>query len=110
MVVDRANSWVVEGYQGDSLLRHEQGHYDIMALGARELYNRVLELTASRCPEINTQDRQLQQQIQAQVDAANIRYDTRTNHGNTASVQQNWEPRIHAIKQNPTGIIMDLPQ
>jgi hypothetical protein len=37
MVVDRANSWVVEGYQSDSLLRHEQGHYDIMALDAREL-------------------------------------------------------------------------
>ena len=110
IAVDGGRSWVVDGRQSDGLLRHEQGHYDIVALGTRELYNRVLTLTAPRCPDINTLARQLQQQMQTQIDAADDRYDDRTNHGNNASVQQTWEARIRSAKQSATGTLADLPQ
>ena len=108
--VDRSRTWVVAGRQSDDLLRHEQGHYDITALGTRELYNRVLEITAPNCSDINGIVQQLQAEIQARIDATDDRYDTRTAHGTVASVQQTWDARIRAAKQNADGTLADLPQ
>lgn len=108
--VDPGLTWVVEGHQSDDLLNHEQGHYDITALGTRELYNRVLQITAPRCPDINGLVLQLQTQIQIQIDAADDRYDLRTDHGINATIQQNWDTQIRAAKQNPNGTLANLPQ
>jgi predicted secreted Zn-dependent protease len=107
--VDRTQTWVIDGRQSDALLKHEQGHYDIVALGTRELYNRVLQLTAPRCSDINTRVQQLQREIQAAIDAADDRYDSRTDHGNNAVVQQTWDTRLRAAKQSATGTLADLP-
>src|SRR4051794_21539259 len=41
-----SDSWVVSNQMTNDLLSHEQGHYDITALGARELYNALLQLSA----------------------------------------------------------------
>jgi hypothetical protein len=43
----RDTSWVVKGKQDAALLRHEQGHYDIAAIGARTL-ERTTEKTAGK--------------------------------------------------------------
>src|SRR5688572_28089885 len=37
--------WVVTKEMSADLLKHEQGHYDILALSARELYQKLLTLT-----------------------------------------------------------------
>lgn len=108
--VDRSQTWVIEGRQSTDLLKHEQAHYDITALGTRELYNRVLAITAPECSDINDLVQELQDQIQAQIDAADDRYDTRTAHGTNIAVQQNWDAKIRAAKQNPDGTLADLPQ
>jgi predicted secreted Zn-dependent protease len=108
--VDRSRTWVVTGHQSDDLLRHEQGHYDITALGTRELYNRVLQLTAPECSDLSERVQQIQAEIQAEIDEVDDRYDDRTSHGNTASVQQTWEARIRAAKQDPDGTLASLPQ
>ena len=51
--VDRSRTWVIAGRQNADLLNHEQGHYDIVALGTRELYNRVLNLTDPECSNLS---------------------------------------------------------
>ncbi|MGB5984974.1 MAG: DUF922 domain-containing protein [Desulfobacterales bacterium] len=110
IVVNRGASWVVRGYESASLLQHEQGHYDITALGTRDLYNRVLALTAARCPDINAQSQSLQRQIQTQITQTNRRYDTQTNHGNNASAQSRWNTSIRSAMQSPSGTLANLPQ
>ncbi len=109
ITVDRNHTWVLRGQESVNLLQHEQGHYDITAIGARDLYNQILNLTAALCSNINTQVRRLQQQIQTQVDQINRRYDTRTNHGITAA-QRTWDTNIRAVKRNVNGTLNDLPQ
>jgi predicted secreted Zn-dependent protease len=109
IAVDGSRSWVVRDQQRDALLQHEQGHYDIAALGTRDLYNRVLGLTAARCPDINIQAQRLQNEIQAQITATDLRYDNQTSHGNNTPMQQTWTSRIQTAKRSATGTLADLP-
>jgi len=108
--VNRGSSWVVRGRESAALLQHEQGHYNITALGTRDLYNQVLGLTAARCPDINTQAQRLQRQIQTQITQTNRRYDDRTNHGNNATAQRTWDASIRSAMQNANGTLASLPQ
>ena len=107
--VVRSRSWAVRGRKTAALLRHEQGHYNITALGARELYNQLTALTVARCRNLRGAARRLERQIQARVDRANRRYDTQTAHGTNATVQQTWETSIRAAKQRANGTIANLP-
>jgi predicted secreted Zn-dependent protease len=109
IAVDRGSSWVARGRESTALLQHEQGHYNITALGARDFYNQLLGLTAPTCSEISTRARQLQQSIQTQIDQANNRYDARTDHGNNSTVQRTWNTRIRSVMQNTNGTLADLP-
>jgi len=108
--VERSQTWVIDGRQSDALLRHEQGHYDIVALGTREMHDRVLAITAPRCADINGIAQRIQREIQAAIDAFDARYDTRTAHGTDAAVQQTWDTRIRTAKQSASGTLADLPQ
>jgi predicted secreted Zn-dependent protease len=94
----------------NTLLSHEQGHYDITALGARELYNALLQLTAPSGHELQTRASQLRQRIQQKINRTNTRYDTQTNHSQNAAAQHTWQQRIAAEKQKPDGSIDNLPQ
>ncbi len=108
--VNRGGSWVVQGRKSAALLQHEQGHYDITALGTRDLYSQVLGLAAVRCPDINAQAQQLQRQIQTQINQTNIRYDSRTNHGNNSTGQNTWNASIQSAMRNSSGTLANLPQ
>jgi predicted secreted Zn-dependent protease len=99
----------VRGQTGPDLLRHEQGHYNITALGARDYYNELLTITAAHCSEINGHAQTLRQQIQAQIDETDIRYDTRTENGTKGSVQRTWDSQIRATMLNLNGTLSDLP-
>ena len=103
-------SWVVSSQMTNDLLSHEQGHYDITALGARELYNALLQLSAASGNVLQTRAAQLNQRIQQKIDRVNIRYDTQTNHSQDTAAQQTWQQRIAAEKQKPDGSIDNLPQ
>ena len=41
LAVKKAESWIVKGTKTEKLRNHEQGHYDITALGYRDMYNEV---------------------------------------------------------------------
>ena len=104
-----ADSWVVSGKKTDDLLKHEQGHYDITALGTREFYNQLLNLTAESTHALGVKITALKERFQQMIDSCNIRYDTQTNHGLITSMQQTWNQRIATAKANPAGTINDLP-
>jgi len=109
IVAVTAESWVVSSKKTDPLLKHEQGHYDITALGTRELYNELLTLTADSTHALGVKIAALKLRYQQKIDTCNTSYDTHTNHGLITSVQDTWNQKIAAVKLNPAGIINDLP-
>ncbi len=93
----------------DALLKHEQGHYDIIALGAREYYKKVTALSASTEKELNDKLDKLHEEMTKKSDAADARYDTQTNHSRNIQIQQQWNTSIAGEKQKPDGNVSNLP-
>ena len=107
--VDQNQSWVLNGKKGVYLRHHEQGHYDIVAIGMREMYNKIHALIKSRCEDINREARRIQQEIQQQTDHCRQRYAKQTHHGGNRAVQSAWEAQIKSIKLSGKGVLADLP-
>jgi hypothetical protein len=102
------DSWVVTSQMNAALLKHEQGHYDIQAIIAREFYNKVMALTAPSDNAMQTKIRQLETNLQRTTDRMNERYDTATSHSINTAVQQAWDQKFDTVKQNPNGTANDL--
>ena len=92
-----------------ALLKHEQGHYDIIALGAREFHKKAAALSALTEQELNNKLDKLQEEMTKKADEADARYDVQTNHSRNKQKQQEWERLIAAEKQKPDGSVSNLP-
>ena len=102
--------WVISSQATNKdLLKHEQGHYDITALGAREFHDKLDGMTAPNENDLNKKIKKIRDIIQQKIDTANLNYDTQTNHSLNTQVQVTWDKKIDAAKKNPKGIINDLP-
>ncbi|MEO6722333.1 MAG: DUF922 domain-containing protein [Ferruginibacter sp.] len=93
----------------DGLLKHEQGHYDIIALGAREFYKKLSSLSGATEDELNGKWKKMDAELSQKADIVDARYDVATNHGKNAAVQRVWNLKIEAAKNNPNGTVIDLP-
>ena len=102
-------SWVEQGTENNRLLAHEQGHYDISAIGTREEATLVAALTAARGREIDESRREIGREIQRKINAADVRYDNETDHYRNRAVQNRWDRAIAAVKNNDAGTLDDLP-
>jgi hypothetical protein len=101
--VSNAGSWVAswvyakpQAYQ-DSLLVHEQGHYDITALLARDYYNALVALKAKTYDSVadGRTDLQTAQQNAAAISQPTVdRYDSDTKKGTDAAQQAKWNGYI----------------
>lgn len=100
--------WVVSSRMAADLLEHEQGHYDIIAISAREFYNALIGLPAASVSALQTRVTQLQTRLQQTASSADRRYDTETNHGRNVQAQQQWNQKIGAEKQRPNGSLLNL--
>lgn len=107
--VNRAESWKVRGRESSSLLKHEQGHFDITALGMREEYDRTASLTGSSPGDLRTQYEAINRDVNTKVAAANRRYDRQTDHSRNAAAQRRWNTAIANAKRSSTGTVDDLP-
>jgi len=107
--MNQSASWVIRGQQTADLLRHEQGHYNITALGALELHNLASVLISPRCSEINQTVQQITTRIQTSINQANRRYDNQTNHGINVAAQRRWDASIQNAMGRNDGTIADLP-
>ncbi|MCH5597881.1 DUF922 domain-containing protein [Niabella ginsengisoli] len=86
-------SWVKPSQKSDSLLAHEQCHFDIV-----ELYRRKLQkqLDSSNLNFSNAQERakEMTRQISKQYHNEQAVYDEETRHGSNRIKQKEWEARI----------------
>jgi hypothetical protein len=86
-------SWVREGEEKESILAHEQGHFDLC-----ELYTRILK---ARLDEANDRGQnseasleRIYHQLQAEYNQRQERYEMETEHGLITGAQQYWQKMI----------------
>ena len=108
--VDHNKSWVLKGKKSIYLRHHEQGYYDITAIGMREMYNKILVLIKTRCEDINQEAHRIQQEIQRHIESARQRYQNQASHGANHTVQKAWEAQIKNVKLRSDGVLADLPK
>lgn len=101
---------VVKEKKTEAMRKHEQGHYDIIALGAREFYRRGLKLSAASDTELNTKFDDLFTEVYDKATAVDARYDKRTDHHLKTDVQKQWDAKIEELKKSKTGTVDDLPE
>lgn len=94
------DSWVRSDIPPDTLagpqtLRHEQTHFDLAEVLAREL-RRALRSARGLCPHNLSRARQVFDRLNAVSQAQNARYDLETAHGTALDAQASWSALVHA--------------
>lgn len=107
--MDSKSSWVITGKEDAWLLKHEQGHYDISALAARDFYNQVMQLNTATEGDMNDEIAKINEALQQKIDDTNARYDQQTDHSRNKSEQAKWNKAIETEKQKAGGSIDNLP-
>ena len=104
----RSESWVREGAQTASLLEHEQGHYDITALGARDLDRTLAGVTASNMANLRQAVNNAIARHQREINSVNHQFDEATAHGTNAQREQEWIGRIRSAMVDTAGVLNDV--
>ena len=92
-----SETWVVKGKQNKVLLKHEQGHWAIRGLIAREYHGEIKKLRASSVKQLRTRFLKLEARMAAKRDKLNSGtggYDTETDHGKKKAQQKKWDALI----------------
>ncbi|MFO1349724.1 MAG: DUF922 domain-containing protein [Gammaproteobacteria bacterium] len=112
---NRPRMWSVQSARTNDLLKHEQGHYDIVALIADELFNDLLSppsvMTTAAAVQSFVNIRKaaadrLMDALQSNATRDGL-YDTSTNHGLTTAQQTRWN-RAFANSRPPLGMRFSL--
>jgi hypothetical protein len=107
--INSQDSWVLIEQMDDELLRHEQGHYDIAALAARDLHSKLLKLQLKDVHTLDTERKKTGDEIQHKLNVVDGRYDTATDHGDVKTEQDKWNRALAAEKQKADGSVDNLP-
>jgi hypothetical protein len=99
--MNKSESWVLKDAKTEKLRKHEQLHYNISALGGRDLERGLKELTADTPEELVRKRDELTAENQSIVNAINKEYDNTilwgTNHGRVDLHQEFWEHHINKL-------------
>jgi hypothetical protein len=110
--MDTVSSWVVKDKESDNLLNHEQGHYNITALGARDYMNGALAFVFDTAKELVQALTNLEKNVQSLISSINKMYDDDpncgTDHGSKADKQAQWDLRIKSQMNDPKGTLDSL--
>ena len=102
--VIRGNSWVVASQKSATLLAHEQGHFDITGLVARDLVKALGALRVSTTDELQREVSRLFETYDAWAKSLSKQYDDETNNSRNAKIQAEWEARIRTCIQQGTSL------
>jgi hypothetical protein len=89
----KSRSWTYGGLS-DSLLIHEQLHFDITELYARKIRKKVSELRENNIQDINIYSSEIKEYIENWRKEGR-KYDNETKHGLDSDCQKKWENRIN---------------
>lgn len=107
---DRNHSWVIAGHQKDTLLAHEQLHFDICELNIRHLRKRILDLTLNPM-EFDVQINSLFSEVWNLYQNQQQSYDNETGHGIISEKQLFWQAKIQEeLKNTPSYLPSLIPE
>lgn len=90
---ERDRSWTANR-QNEYLLSHEQLHFDIAELFAREMRKRLRELSEVSHRNLESRVQQIYRQVNREHNAFQDRYDRETEHSKNREKQAQWEAKI----------------
>lgn len=101
----QSDSWVVKDQMNETLLRHEQGHFDIIGLVARDLLKAWGALRASTNENVDRDFWRIYKVYRAHaVLLSKQQYENDTNYGRNPKSQSDWESRIKACIQQGASL------
>ena len=119
--VERSIMWSVKKDRTPALLAHEQGHYDIVALLGRDLYDQLTGWNSAKPPKRFRRETDLKDEANRALRrfrklAAHIAggsqsvgvYDAKTNHGMNEKVQTQWTAALAAARTDRTPLMKAL--
>jgi hypothetical protein len=99
--LDALNTWVVQGQDTPTLLAHEQGHFNIAGLIARELHWRLDLLYSSDACQLDRWIDETENLLGTKHARLQATYDADTRHGDDENGQRRWDERISScMNQN----------
>jgi hypothetical protein len=117
VILNRPNMWAVKASRTPALLKHEQGHYDIVALVGRDLYNELTGWDSTTPPKRFRKETDLKNAVdglsrKAKALAARLAgtssrvgvYDTQTKHMQDAKAQDEWNKALESARTNGTRL------
>jgi Bacterial protein of unknown function (DUF922) len=87
----------------DTLLRHEQGHYDIVILAARALARELESLTAPSQQELSRLVEECVANHTARAERVSEEYDRQTDRSRDSTAQARWNELITAALEDPAA-------
>ena len=87
--------------QTADLLRHEQGHYDLLILTVRAMAREFDSLTSGSAGDLSSRVQAIQQTHAARAQTLDSTYDTQTRNGADVNQQTSWNQAIAAALGNP---------
>lgn len=88
------------------LLKHEQGHYDLLVLVTRALARELESLDAASVAELGRLVNTAYQTHDGRAQALDAEYDKQTNHSRDRAAQQRWDTAITAALANPAADVI----
>ena len=100
--VNRDNTMVLRtANKTPELLKHEQGHYDLLVLVTRALARELESLGAASVAELGRLVNEARQTHDERAETIDAKYDKQTNHSRDRAAQQRWDNAITAALANP---------
>ncbi len=100
--VNRNDTMVVRGADKTAdLLKHEQGHYDLLVLVTRAFARELESLEAPSVAELGRLMGAARQTHDDRAQAVDAKYDSETDHSRDRAAQQRWDNAITAALAQP---------
>ena len=98
--VEADESWVVTSAKSDALLAHEQGHYDITGIIARDMIRDLRGVRAATTAGLEREVQAIIERADTLADRLTELYDEQTDHGRERAQQARWEALLRTSIQN----------
>jgi Bacterial protein of unknown function (DUF922) len=102
------DTWVVGSQKSDALLAHEQGHYDIVGLTARDMVADLAAVRASSSADLQQQVTDIITRAGELAERLDKQYDGSgsggTNHGADSAAQARWNTHLASCRTNGTRL------
>lgn len=96
--------------QTDDLLKHEQGHYNLLILVARALARELESIEAGTVAELVTKMQKAQTDHDTRASAIDDAYDTQTQHSRSTTQQLKWDAEIkRALDRDQVTQVCSMP-